>query len=117
MTTHDEDLRELGKLLCIRDQDGRPAILTGLVVTVFFENGWTRPVREIVSELGERYYALFREQLRWTQHPTSARIYPITSKRVKHHTEWLPGHEADHSSHRGLPALSRASSRAAAGVT
>jgi Protein of unknown function (DUF3396) len=89
----DENELDLTKLLCIRDADGRPALRIGLVATVFFEQPWTRPVREAVTDLAESYIEEFREHLRWAQHPRTAYIHPIHSKRVRRPREWLPEHE------------------------
>jgi hypothetical protein len=89
----DENEPDLSKLLCIQDADGHPALKIGLLATVFFEQAWTRPVREAVTDVAESYIQEFREHLRWARHPKTANIHPINSKRVRRPREWLPQHE------------------------
>jgi hypothetical protein len=84
---------DLDKATVIRDDDGRPVLMIGLIATVYFEKGWTRPVREAVAEVADEYLDKFRDHIRWAKHPTSASIYPITSKRIRRPKEWLPQHE------------------------
>lgn len=81
---------DTAKLVCLRDIDGRPALRIGLLATVFFEESWTRPVREAVADATEDYIQQFREHLRWTQQPKTGRLYPISGDRVPSPGEWLP---------------------------
>lgn len=83
----------LEKLTCIRDNNGRPALMLGFVATVYFENGYTRPKREAVTELTEQYMRQFKDELQWSVEPGTAQPYPISSGKVKPPSEWLPQHE------------------------
>lgn len=87
------DLDELENRLIIPAPNGRPGLVIGWLATVFFENPWTRPVREAVAELGERYIQQFREHLVWAQHIKTARVYRIEKNRVPTPGQWLPQHE------------------------
>ncbi|HVK70363.1 MAG TPA: type VI immunity family protein [Polyangium sp.] len=89
----DLDLEELESRLVIPAPNGRPGLVLGWLATVFFENPWTRPVREAVAELGEHYIEQFREHLVWAQHTKTARMYPMAKNRVPTPGQWLPQHE------------------------
>lgn len=89
----DLDLEELESRLVIPAPNGRPGLVLGWLATVFFENPWTRPVREAVAELGEHYIQQFREHLVWAQHIKTAQMYPIDKNRVPTPGQWLPQHE------------------------
>ena len=86
----DENERDLTKLICVKDKDGRIAVTVGLVCTVFLERPWERATKEAVSEVATRYISQFAEHLRYAEHPSSGKMYPITSKRIRPLREWLP---------------------------
>jgi hypothetical protein len=88
----DESEQELSNILCVKDRDGRVAVMIGLLVTVFFENPLTREVREKVADVAEGYIHLVREHLRWTVPPKAKREYPIDSARTRLPKEWLLNH-------------------------
>jgi hypothetical protein len=85
----DQDERDLSKILCIKDKNGRVAVTLGLVVTVFFESPGTRGTREAIVELAERYINEFRGHLKWASHPESSKMHPIDSGEVPFPREWL----------------------------
>jgi hypothetical protein len=94
MTTLDpNDISELAKLLCVRDQDGHVTLRIGLLATMFVTEPWTRPVREAVTDAAEEYIRQFRPHLRWAESSTS-HMYPIESGKVPFPREWLPQHDA-----------------------
>ena len=84
------DLSALAKLLCIRDEEGRPALRVGLLATMFFTDPWTRPVREAVAGAAEEYMSQFRDHLQWAQSPKGGRIHPVNNGKVSSPGEWLP---------------------------
>jgi hypothetical protein len=86
-------MEELKNLLEIRDAKGRAALTFGLFATFYLEQPWTRPVRQAVADEGERYIALVRDSLIWTQDPKTASLYRINKARVAMPGQWLPGHE------------------------
>jgi hypothetical protein len=88
----DEHEQDLSNILCIKDTDGRDAVMIGLLVTVFFDNQVTREVRERIADAAEDYIHLVREHLRWSVPPKAKREYPIGSTRTKFPREWLPDH-------------------------
>lgn len=88
-----DDEQDISGLLCISDGKDRPALRIGLLATVFFEDPWTRAVREAVADAAEGYIRLVREHLRWTKQPKTARICPISAGRVPSPGEWLPEHK------------------------
>jgi hypothetical protein len=87
---HDENL---AALICVKDNDGRIGILVGLLITVFFENPWTRTVRERVVAVAERYIEECRSHLKWAMVPNGGRFHPIDSGIVPFPRDWLPQHE------------------------
>jgi hypothetical protein len=93
MSLNNDDPRGAIDALTIRDRDGHPVLMIGLLATFYFDKGWTRPVREAVTDVAEQYLDRFSEHIRWGSHPTSARIHPLTSKRIKRPKDWLPQHE------------------------
>ncbi|MCK6591092.1 MAG: DUF3396 domain-containing protein [Polyangiaceae bacterium] len=86
----DENEQELSNILCVKDTDGRDAVMIGLVATLYFENQVTREVRERVADAAEEYIQLVREHLRFSVPPKARREYPIDSKRTRFPREWLP---------------------------
>ncbi|TKD03206.1 type VI immunity family protein [Polyangium fumosum] len=88
----DEDLKSLSDLLCIRDTDGRPALMIGLMAYFYFREPWTRPVREAVTEIADEYLHQFEGQLKWIRDHRSDRapIYAIQKRRVALPRAWLP---------------------------
>lgn len=88
----DENEQELSNILCVKDKDGRVAVMIGLLVTVFFDNRRPREIRERVTEVAEDYITLVREHLRFSVPPKARREYPIESKRTRFPREWLPDH-------------------------
>src|SRR5262249_27031743 len=89
----DSDDADVTELLCMRDKNGRPALRVGLLCTMFIAEPWTRPVREAVADAAEEYVRQFRKHLRWAQHPNTAHIHPIDSRKVSSPRDWLPEHE------------------------
>src|SRR5882724_890359 len=88
----DGDDIDLSQILCIRDNDGRPALRIGLLATMFISEPWTRPVREAVADAAEDYIHHFREHLRWARHPKSGHMHAIETGRVRSPRDWLPEH-------------------------
>ncbi|XXX72076.1 type VI immunity family protein [Sorangium sp. So ce134] len=93
----EEDEKNLPQIFCIRGCEGRPVLRIGLLATVFFEQPWTRAVREAVAVAAEDYLQEFREHLRWSKQSKTGRLYPIDSGRVKLPSEWLPQHKESES--------------------
>jgi hypothetical protein len=93
--TREEAKAALDDVLCVRDAKGVPVLTIGLLATFYFEKPWTRPVKEAVAELAEGYIQQFREHLRWTQDPKTAKVHPIEAGRVKLPGAWLPEHPPD----------------------
>lgn len=91
-TLLDNNDTDISRILCIRDEAGRPIVKIGLLVTMFLTEPWTRSVREAVADAAEEYIRQFRDHLRWAKSPTS-HIYPIDSGKVPFPREWLPQHE------------------------
>lgn len=89
----DENEQDISNILCIQTNNGRPALRIGLLSTLFFEEPWTRAVRGAVADAAEGYIQLAREHLRWTKQPKTARLYPISARRVPSPGEWLPNHK------------------------
>ncbi|XYH93891.1 type VI immunity family protein [Sorangium sp. So ce1128] len=89
----DENEDDITKILCIRSADGRPALRIGWLATLFFEEPWTRAVRQAVADAAEAYLQRFGEHLRWTEQPETGRLYPIEARRVPSPGEWLPQHK------------------------
>lgn len=88
-----QDAAALADLLCVRDKDGRPALRIGLLATMFIAEGWTRPVREAVTNAAESYLSAFRPFLRWAKHPKTTRLHDIDKGKVPFPRDWLPQHE------------------------
>jgi hypothetical protein len=88
----DEHERELSNILCVKDKDGRIAVMIGLLVTVFFENHLTREARERVADVAQDYIHLVRQHLRWTVPPGAKRTCSIDSAATRLPKEWLPDH-------------------------
>ena len=86
------DEQELSNILCVKDKDGRVALMIGLLVTVFFEGQGSREMRERVADVAQGYVDLVRDHLRWTVPPNARREYPINSARTRLPREWLPSH-------------------------
>jgi hypothetical protein len=86
----DEHEQELSNILCVKDKDGRIAVMIGLLATVFFENQLTREVRERVADAAQDYIQLIQEHLRWTVPPNAKREHPIGSKHTRLPKDWLP---------------------------
>lgn len=77
MNVNDNDPKgALDTLTCIRGDDGRPVLMVGLLATLYFDRGWTRPVREAVTELAEQYLSRFRDQLHWAEDPSTGKFHP-----------------------------------------
>jgi TseV toxin immunity protein TsiV len=89
----EDDLKTLKNLLDIRDPKGRVALTFGLFATFYLEQPWTRAVREAVSVEAERYIALVRDSLIWTEDPKTASLYRIDKGRVAMPGQWVPNHE------------------------
>ncbi|NUQ78845.1 MAG: DUF3396 domain-containing protein [Polyangiaceae bacterium] len=88
----DENEQELSNILCVKDKDGRVAVMIGLVATVFFDNRRPREIRERVADVAEDYITLVREHLRWTRPPGARRSCRIDSPAMRLPKQWLPDH-------------------------
>jgi hypothetical protein len=90
----EDDLNQLENLLCIRDPDGRPALMIRLSATFLFKDPWTREAREAVTDVAEDYLKKFQADLKWVKDHRSEKvpIYPIAKKKVPFPREWLPNH-------------------------
>jgi len=72
-----ENEQDLAKMLCVRDRHGQPIVKIGLLATVFFDQPWTRAVREAVTDAAEDYLRQFRPHLKWAKHPWLSRSYHV----------------------------------------
>lgn len=79
----------LNEFLTIRDAKGRTALTIGLVITVYFENPCSQPVRRAVADVADRYIAAFGKELVWAQHH-SGRVYRVDSNKVPMPGTWIP---------------------------
>jgi hypothetical protein len=73
----------------VKDKDGRVAVMVGLLVTVFFEHGVTRKVRETVADVAQDYIRLVQEHLRWTVPPNAKREIAFDSTHMGLPKKWL----------------------------
>lgn len=86
------EVSDLAKLLCARDQDGRATLRIGLLVTMYVTEPWTRPVREAVTDAAEEYIRQFRAHFKWAESSTG-HMHPIDRGKVPFPREWLPQHD------------------------
>jgi hypothetical protein len=93
-TNKQDDLNQLSSLLCIRDPDGRPALMIGLSATFLFREPWLRPARQAVANVATEYLDRFKKELKWVRDHRSERapIYAMSKNRVPLPKEWLANH-------------------------
>lgn len=93
MNPQEFDLKALQQHLVIPGADGRPGVVIGWMATVYFENPWTRSVREAVADVAEHYIKELGANLKWAQHPKTSSVHRMSKNRVRLPSQWLSQHE------------------------
>jgi hypothetical protein len=90
---NDDETHEHLDRISVRDPAGWTAVTLGLVATIYFEDPWRKEIREAVTNLAHWYLEQFADKLRWSEHPKTGRMRPITSRHVLLPRDWLPQHD------------------------